>query len=179
MTPFASWVPAQTPLELSQTRRDTAAEFEALLSAIIDNLSLASACQLSQTLNAVSGQWVEKKSAEVLAELQTRVARVETSLTQSVTEALLPILDDAGLEKTISEFAATLRKLLPEFSRGDIRIAAPESLHHLLAETLQAEAVEASLTVSAEDVIHVASEAVEVTADLTAWAQTLRRRQAA
>jgi hypothetical protein len=158
---------------------DSAAEYEALLSAIIDNLSLASACQLSTTINAVSNQWVSKKSSEVLAELQARVAEAESNIMFSVSEALLPVLSDAGLAKAVSEFSSTLRRLLPEFTRGDIRISAPGNVHDLLSEALVADQVEASL-VEAEDLcIVVSNQAVELKADLAAWASSLRRGQVA
>lgn len=177
MTPFSAWAVKREGFAQPEPHdgfrtsivADMDIEFQGLLDALIDNLSSASAAQLSQTLHAMNASWCEREVQKITAEMQRRIGSVEERIMASLTEAMRPVMSDIYLKRTMQEFTETLRKLLPEFNSATLAIKAPAGVHGILAETLGEQHIAAELLDTDTNIISATSKSVMVSAELDDW----------
>jgi hypothetical protein len=186
MTPFSAWAVKREQFSQpnlhdgpgNSSAEDMNTVFQGLLDALIDNLSSASAAQLSQTLQKMNASWCEREAQKITAELQTHMRVVEERIMASLSEAMRPVLSDIHLKRTMQAFTETLRKLLPEFDTATVTIKAPLGVHGTLAETLGEQHISAELLDTDTNSISATSKSVAVEADLVDWAALRLRANA-
>jgi hypothetical protein len=177
MTPFSAWAmkregcvqPDAHDEFRTSSAEDLDTEFQGLLDALIDNLSSASAAQLSQTLCEMNASWCEREAQKITTDMQSRIGSMEERIMASLTEAMRPVMSDIYLKRTMQEFTETLRKLLPEFNSATVAIKAPAGVQGVLAETLAEQHIAVELLDTDKNSISATSKSVMVSAELEDW----------
>ena len=190
MTPYATWVQskAEMPfLATSDERHSCGSEKERLfqeelcgfLELIVENLMTSSAAQLRISVSLMQQQLEEKRQETLRSQLLGELSKIEERTTAMVAEALLPVLSEIQHSRVIKEFAAVLKKTLPEFAQQRLTVSAPVDVHNRLSVALKLQSIEADVVTNDDCQIVVAGSNVVLRAELDQWARNLSEVAAA
>ncbi len=145
-------------------------ELSGLVEDIVENLLVATTAQFVATFDKLGKHWSYEQSRKREAELK----KLEECIVNSVSNALLPVLQELQLAEVIKDFSGTLQKLIPEFGTQDVIIKAPYDLHTMLQEILHSRAIVAEITNAEDGDISVSGSQVVLVASLNDWSKRLK-----
>jgi hypothetical protein len=185
MIPFAAWSQGRLDLAARDAKLDSKEpeekgpsdfelEFSTFLDELIENLMTSSASQLRSTLVLMEKTRAELQQATQESHVANELSRIEDTVSKAVGDALLPVLNEAHQCQVMKEFAAILKKILPEFAEQSLLIKAPLPVHDELREMLQNQSINAEIVSNDNGEIRVAGSQVVLLARLGEWSERLK-----